>query len=866
MSNPKDGASWVALPQDGLSLIVLENKVLLPSGVLRVDCKAGTSNFRVVEDVIWKSNRKSALVGVVPGFPSKGKTSGVHELNEIATIAKAVKVVRVRNRNQISYTLLLEGVGRIKVESIEQEVPYIRARVEPANDVQAKLDRDVVKEFRTASRRLIELLRTRVPLVAKFQPLLDSTAPDKLCDLFVGAIDATFEERLAILNELNVAKRFEIGLKLVTRQLLVLGAAGSLVDKHTAGRSTIKLRGNPDASHRNRNGGRGAGREPVGDEDDDEEDTLQRLTRRVEEATLSPAAHKAARRELRKIKSMERSQSMGPEHQKAVAYVEWLTDIPWTSKLQHQPALGEHEPQDQEAGHSLAITGPPPGPPDLKSARAALDRDHYGLDKVKRRIVEYVAVHHLNPGSHGTILCLVGPPGVGKTSLGKSIATCLGRDFLRISLGGIRDESDIRGFSRTYVGSQPGRLIQGMKDVSGNDPVMLLDEIDKISLGSSVSGDPSSALLEVLDPAQNSTFVDRYIAVPYDLSKVLFIATANSIDTIPAPLLDRMEVIQLPGYTLSEKIAIASRYIVPRQMTEHGLTDKDIVIPNDTLTAIGEQYTMEAGVRNLERQVASVCRFAAVKMLESGQRTSDDSVTTTVIGGAHTSSRREPMVIKESNLEEILGAPMFEVGDDPKSRVVVPGIAIGLAANAMGGSVLFVEATRMAGSGQVQLTGSLGEVIKESAHIALGWIRSHADELGIQSDGDGNVLSNVDLHIHFPEGAVGKDGPSAGVTLATALTSLLTGRLCRDDTAMTGELTLTGTVLPVGGITSKVLAAYRRGIRRIILPHLNYLRNLRDISEDVRNDIDFVPVHNVSEVLEHSLQSHIGSSGRLAKL
>mmetsp|Transcript_11486 Transcript_11486/g.29394 ORF Transcript_11486/g.29394 Transcript_11486/m.29394 type:complete len:850 (+) Transcript_11486:180-2729(+) len=846
----KERKTWVPLPENGLPILVLEKKVLLPGGVLRVDCKPGSSNFRVAEDVVWKSDRKTAVLGAIPGFPSAGQ-QGVAELNAIGTVAKAVKVVRVRNRSQISYTLLLEGLARIKIQSINQESPYINAKVDQVEDVRSnrKLEKSAVDEFRAASRRLIEMLRTRVPLVAKFQPLLDSTPAEKLCDLFAGAIDATFEERLAILNEVDVAKRFDVGLKLVNRQLLVLGAAGTLVDKHAAGRPTVKLRGGDSDGAASRGGRRPAA---TADEDEDEEDTLARLARRIDEADLSEPARKAARRELRKIKGMERNQSLGPEHQKAVAYIEWLTDIPWTTKRLPSPSPGTE------------LTAAVAAQPDLKAARAALDRDHYGLDKVKRRIVEYVAVHHLNPKGTGTILCLVGPPGVGKTSLGKSIASCLGREFLRISLGGIRDESDIRGFSRTYVGSQPGRLIQGMKEVKGNDPVVLLDEIDKIALGSSVSGDPSSAMLEVLDPAQNSTFVDRYITVPYDLSKVLFIATANSIDTIPAPLLDRMEVIQLPGYTLNEKLAIASRYIVPRQITEHGLSEKDIAIPADTLAAIGEQYTMEAGVRNLERKVASVCRYAAVKMVESGQLGSDGPAS----AASAASARQDQMVIKEDKLVEILGAPIFEVGDDPKSRVVSAGIAIGLAANAMGGSVLFVEATKMSGTGNVKLTGSLGDVIKESAHIALGWIRSHAQELGVMAslDDGANFMDGIDLHIHFPEGAVGKDGPSAGVTLVTALTSVLTGRMCRSDTAMTGEVTLTGTVLPVGGVTSKVLAAYRRGIRRIILPHLNFVRNLRDIPEDVQNDIEFVPVHNVAEVLEHALAAPVGFPSGLAKL
>eukprot|EP00040_Diaphanoeca_grandis_P027169 m.154051 g.154051 ORF g.154051 m.154051 type:complete len:842 (+) comp30866_c0_seq1:99-2624(+) len=830
-----------------IPVFVIPGEVLFPSGRLRFTCKPNTPNWNLADEVIWKADRNessSKIVAVVPGFGSKTDDGSKEmELNAIGTVAIVDRIVRFKNKGSISYTVRLVGLARVEVTSFEQSSPYVIGnvtRLEPKIKDTSVEFQNLSAEFKKAADRLMELLQQQVPLISKFRLNLDKTAPEKLADLVVSLIEASFEEKLAVLNELELNPRFKAALQLLNRQLLVLSAAGSLVGKdRSRGRIKLPNKHRPKAI-------KGPSEEPnavVPAEEEEEEDTLTKLNRRILEAKMPPHALRVAKSELKKVEAMERSQSVGPEHQKIVSYIEWLVDLPWarSTKLNLQP--------------------------DLMLARQNLDNDHYGLQKIKQRIVEYVAVNWLNPEKTATILCLVGPPGVGKTSLGRSIAHTLGREFHRISLGGVHDESDIRGFNRTYVGSQPGRIIQALKDAKSNDPVLLLDEIDKIAMGSSATGNPCSALLEVLDPAQNNTFIDRYINIPFDLSKVLFLATANTIDTIPAPLLDRMEIINIAGYTLGEKLAIAEKYIVPRQMTEHGLTSEEFSIPQNTLAKIGEQYTREAGVRSFERKVAAVCRVAVVKMVENGtlspKLTPEAEAAAGAVQGGVKKPRGTKMIIKEEHLCDILGPPIFETHDDPSTRVTTPGIAIGLAANAMGGSILYIEATKMPGTGKLQLTGSLGDVIKESAHIALGWIRSHASVLGLQSGETKNFMTNMDIHIHFPEGAVGKDGPSAGVTLTTALVSLLTNRLVRADTAMTGELTLSGTVLPVGGITSKVLAAYRRGIRRICMPELNYRLNLDEIPADVKSDIEFIPAKTILDVLENTLTKPVVSMSKL---
>ncbi|KAG5540037.1 hypothetical protein RHGRI_020311 [Rhododendron griersonianum] len=539
-------------------------------------------------------------------------------------------------------------------------------------------------------------------------------------------------------------------------------------------------------------------KEELGDNDDDEDDVTA-LERKMESAGMPPDIWKHAQRELRRLKKMQPQQ---PGYSSSRVYLELLADLPW-----------------QKASEELEL--------DLRAARDRLDSDHYGLVKVKQRIIEYLAVRKLKPEARGPVLCFVGPPGVGKTSLASSIAAALGRKFIRISLGGVKDEADIRGHRRTYIGSMPGRLIDGLKRVAICNPVMLLDEIDKT--GSDVRGDPASALLEVLDPEQNKTFNDHYLNVPFDLSKVVFVATANRVQPIPPALLDRMEVIELPGYTPEEKLRIAMRHLIPRVLDQHGLNAEYLQIPEAMVKLVIQRYTREAGVRNLERNLASLARAAAVRVAEQehslpltkdvhhigspllesrladGGEVEMEVIPMGVSNHEISSAFRvtSPFVVDEATLEKVLGPPRYD-DKETAERVSTPGVSVGLVWTAFGGEVQFVEATAMVGKGDLHLTGQLGDVIKESAQIALTWVRSRAAELKLTSTEGMNLLEGRDVHIHFPAGAVPKDGPSAGVTLVTSLVSLFSQRKVRADTAMTGEMTLRGLVLPVGGIKDKV--------------------------------------------------------------
>jgi ATP-dependent Lon protease len=498
--------------------------------------------------------------------------------------------------------------------------------------------------------------------------------------------------------------------------------------------------------------------------------------------------------ELKKLKMMS---PMSAEATVVRNYLDWLLSIPWNKKTKVKK--------------------------DLKLAQEVLDNDHYGLEKVKERIVEYLAVQQRANKLTGPILCLVGPPGVGKTSLGKSIARAMGRKFVRISLGGIRDEAEVRGHRRTYIGSLPGRVIQGIKRAGTKNPVIVLDEIDKV--GTDFRGDPSSALLEVLDPEQNFAFSDHYLEVPFDLSKVFFITTANVLDTVPPPLRDRMEVLRLPGYTEEEKLEIAKAHIVRRQIEEHGLKPEQIEFTEEGLRTIVNDYTREAGVRNLEREIGAVCRKIALRVA---------------------SGEAGPFRVSASELADLLGPVRFE--PELAERAGRPGVAVGLAYTPAGGDILFVESSRMPGQGELRLTGSLGDVMRESAEAARSWIQSHASELGLPAD----QFSKVDLHVHVPQGAVPKDGPSAGVAMVTSLASLLTGRSAAPDVAMTGEITLRGKVLPVGGIKEKVLAAKRAGIQRVVLPERNR-RDVEEIPAHLVKGLEFQYVARIDEALDHIL-------------
>jgi ATP-dependent Lon protease len=698
------------------------------------------------------------------------------------------------------YSVTVEGVSRFRVNGIVRENPYIEADISPFPEHSLTFDPSpsenaaLILSLRQTSHELANILsQMQLPasVVNQLRSMIDDTPPPKLADMVASMIDLTIEEKLGVLDTVEPKERIEKVLKLLARQIQVLKISRKL-QSTVEGKLGEKQREYILREQLN------AIKQELG-EKDEEQDEIEDLNKRINDAELPPEASKAAQRELKRLKRMHPSMA---EYQVVRTYLEWLSELPWS----------------KESEDVL----------DIEKARQVLNDDHYGLDKVKSRILEFLAVRKLKKDLKGPILCLVGPPGVGKTSLGKSIASALGRKFHRIALGGVRDEAEIRGHRRTYIGALPGLVVQGLRRCTVNNPVFLLDEIDK--LGRDFRGDPSSALLEVLDPEQNNTFSDHYINVPFDLSKVLFIATANDESTIPGPLLDRMEVIRIPGYTFEEKLHIARRYLLPKQIRSHGLTDDEVKIADDVLTKVATGYTREAGVRNLEREIASVCRGLAVEYAaskENGQ-TYDNVVTL-------------------DRLEKILGPDRFD--DEVSERTAIPGVVTGLAWTASGsGGLLFIEATQMPGKGNLQLTGKLGDVIKESAQIAVTWVRSHAMELGITVKATDLLLDKSDIHIHFPAGATPKDGPSAGVTIATALVSLFTGKPVREHTAMTGEITLRGQVLPVGGIKEKVLAGHRGGIRRIILPFRNK-KDLTEIPQNVRDEMEFVFAKQITDVV-----------------
>jgi ATP-dependent Lon protease len=540
-------------------------------------------------------------------------------------------------------------------------------------------------------------------------------------------------------------------------------------------------------------------------EETDEGSEIKILREKIEETKLPPEAEKEAKRELGR---MEKLSASSPEYSVIRTYLEWMTILPWNKTT------------------ATAI--------DIAKAKTTLDEDHYDLEKVKNRILEYLSVKKLGEerGSQEgiktrePILCFVGPPGVGKTSLGQSIARALGRKFMRQSLGGLHDEAEIRGHRRTYIGSMPGRIIQALKRVETRDPVIMLDEVDKI--GADWRGDPSSALLEVLDPEQNKDFRDNYLDVPFDLSKVMFITTANQLETVPPPLLDRMEVLHLPGYTEHEKLKIAQKYLIPKEIMANALKLEEIVIEEDALRGIIKDYTREAGVRNVEREIANVCRKVA-KAVAEGKPT--------------------PITVRAADLHDYLGNPRFFA--ETAIMIDRPGVVTGLAWTPSGGDILFVEATQMPGNKQLTLTGQLGDVMKESAQAALSYVRSQAEAFGINKD----FYEKTDIHIHVPAGAIPKDGPSAGVTMTTAIVSMLTGKLVRHDLAMTGEITLRGKVMPIGGVKEKVLAAKRAGIKTVILPEKNK-NDLDDVPEDVRKEMQFIFVDTIDQVIQHALKDH----------
>ncbi|KAJ8649935.1 hypothetical protein MRB53_002958 [Persea americana] len=882
-------AESVELPSR-LAILPFRNKVLLPGAIIRIRCTS-PSSVKLVEQELWQREEKG-LIGVLPVRDGE-MTSVAHVLSPGAAsdsgeqsskiplgtsdshkqdaknqqelihwhtrgvAARALHLSRgvEKPSGRVTYIVVLEGLCRFSVQDLSARGTYYIARISRLDMTKAEMelaeqDPDLIslsRQFKATAMELISVLEQKQKTIGRTKVLLETVPVHRLADIFVASFEISFEEQLSMLDSVDLKVRLSKATELVDRHLQSIRVAEKI---------TQKVEGQLSKSQKEfllRQQMR-AIKEELGDNDDDEDDIVA-LERKMQGAGMPPNVWKHAQRELRRLRKMQPQQ---PGYSSSRVYLELLADLPW------QKASEEHEL-------------------DLKAAKERLDSDHYGLVKVKQRIIEYLAVRKLKPEAKGPILCFVGPPGVGKTSLASSIAAALDRKFLRISLGGVKDEADIRGHRRTYIGSMPGRLIDGLKRVAVNNPVMLLDEIDKT--GSDIRGDPASALLEVLDPEQNKTFNDHYLNVPFDLSKVIFITTANRIQPIPPPLLDRMEVIELPGYTPEEKLRIAMKHLIPRVLDQHGLTSDFLEIPEAMVKLVIQRYTREAGVRNLERNIAALARAAAVKVAEQEcavplskdmHPMAESLVDTRLADGAEVEMEvitmgvdrhdisnafksTSTMVVDEAMLEKVLGPPRFD-DRETAERVASPGISVGLVWTSLGGEVQFVEAMAMGGKGDLHLTGQLGDVIKESAQIALTWVRAKASDLKLSAAGEINLLEGRDIHIHFPAGAVPKDGPSAGVTLVTSLVSLFSQRKVRADTAMTGEITLRGLVLPVGGVKDKILAAHRYGIKRVILPERN-LKDLVEVPSAVLASMEVLLVKRMEDVLEQAFEG--GFLGRL---
>ncbi|MDI7266691.1 MAG: endopeptidase La [Myxococcota bacterium] len=776
---------------ENLPILPLRNAVLLPGTVMPVDVGRPRS-MRLLAGVGGDRRRR---IGVLAQRRSDIEDPYWNDLHAVGTIARVVKTVRTA---QDSYRVILQGLGRFAVESHVQTEPFLIARARTVPD-QVSDDVEIaalVSGLRDAAAELAGLA-TSFPkeVVLKTESLGDAGA---VADLIAANVPGGIDDKQPVLEAFDQKARVRTTLRLVMRHVESLKVQNEI---------TGMVRQEMGRTHRDHflRQQLKAIREELGEGGDDED--LDDLRQRVEAAGMPEEPLRAARKQLARLKLM---QSGAPEYTVSRTYVDWLIELPWTACTEDRL--------------------------DIPEARRILDEDHYDLEKVKKRILEHLAVRKLRPDRRGPILCFVGPPGVGKTSLGKSIARSLGRKFIRASLGGIRDEAEIRGHRRTYVGSLPGRILQGMKKAGTINPVFVLDEIDK--LGADFRGDPAFALLEVLDPEQNHLFSDHYVEVPYDLSRAMFVGTANVVDTIPPPLLDRMEVIELPGYTRLEKHLIARHFLIPKQVAEHGLDGERLVFEDSAVDLIVESYTREAGVRNLEREVAAVCRAVAVR-----------------VAGGESEIR---FTANAEAVREMLGPERFY--RDVAERSAAAGVATGLAWTPTGGDIIFIEATRMGGSSNLQLTGHLGTVMKESAHAALSFVRSNCRRLGVPDD----FFDKHDIHIHVPSGAIPKDGPSAGITMMAAIVSLLRGKPLRPDVAMTGELTLRGRVLPVGGIREKVLAAHRAGIRRLILPRRN-AQDLSEIPEEVRRDLDIRMVSTVTEAIDAAFAAAAPRASRRRK-
>ncbi|XP_007533740.1 lon protease homolog 2, peroxisomal isoform X2 [Erinaceus europaeus] len=775
-----------------LPLLLTHEGVLLPGSTMRTSVDSAR-NLQLVRSRLLKgTSLQSTILGVIPNTPDPASDAqDLPPLHRIGTAALAVQVVG-SNWPKPHYTLLITGLCRFQIVQVLKEKPYPVAEVE-------QLDR--LEEFPNTCKTREEL--------------------GELSEQF-------YKYAVQILDAVSLEERFKMTIPLLVRQIEGLKLLQKTrKHKQDDDKRVIAIRPIRRIAH--------IPGTLEDEEEDEDNDDIVMLEKKIRTSSMPEQAHKVCVKEMKRLKKMPQSM---PEYALTRNYLELMVELPWNK------STTDHL--------------------DIRAARILLDNDHYAMEKLKKRVLEYLAVRQLKNNLKGPILCFVGPPGVGKTSVGRSVAKTLGREFHRIALGGVCDQSDIRGHRRTYVGSMPGRIINGLKTVGVNNPVFLLDEVDK--LGKSLQGDPAAALLEVLDPEQNHNFTDHYLNVAFDLSQVLFIATANTTATIPPALLDRMEIIQVPGYTQEEKLEIAHRHLIPKQLEQHGLTPQQIQIPQVTTLDIITRYTREAGVRSLDRKFGAICRAVAVKVAEGEHKEAkldrsdvtegegcrehilEDSKPESITDATELALPPEmPILIDFHALKDILGPPMYET--EVSERLSQPGVAIGLAWTPLGGQIMFVEASRMDGEGQLTLTGQLGDVMKESAHLAISWLRSNAKKYHLTTaSGSFDLLENTDIHLHFPAGAVTKDGPSAGVTIVTCLASLFSGRLVRSDVAMTGEITLRGLVLPVGGIKDKVLAAHRAGLKRIIIPQRNE-KDLEEIPGNIRQDLSFVTASCLDEVL-----------------
>jgi ATP-dependent Lon protease len=757
-----------------LPVLPLKETVVFP-GSLTPLAIGQERSVRLIEDAIADEPHVVALVT----SKTDADEPGFDDLYDVGTAAIVDKMIKVPDG---TLRILVRGIERIKVDRQLQTEPYLVAEISEVPDVLVESDEveALTRNVQTLFTRIVEL----VPYLPQELQLATANVeePGALANLVASLLRIKPEEKQRLLELADVEARLRELLRFLNRELELLELGSKIQHQMESemekGQREFFLRQQLKAIQ-----------EELG-EGDEQQAEIAELRAQIEEADLPEEAHKAAVRELARL---EKLPPAAAEYGVIRTYLDWILSLPWTKTTDDVI--------------------------DLERARQVLDEDHYDLDKVKERIIEYLAVSKLKKDLSGPILCFVGPPGVGKTSLGQSIARALGRKFVRISVGGVRDEAEIRGHRRTYVGAMPGTIMRALRDAETKNPVFLIDEIDK--MGSDFRGDPASAMLEVLDPEQHDHFRDHYLDLPFDLSKVLFICTANQVETIPPPLLDRMDVIQLSGYTEEEKLGIARKYLVPKQLEAHGLSPVHVEIDDGALRVVIREYTREAGVRNLERQLAALCRKAARRVAEGED---------------------EKIHVDEEKVREWLGPRRFP--SEVRKRTSDAGVATGLAVTSVGGDVLFIEATAYPGEGRLKVTGQLGEVMQESAQTAYSWVRSHAEELGI----DPGWFSEHDIHLHVPAGAVPKDGPSAGVTMATAIVSLVKGEPVSEEVGMTGEVTLTGQVLPIGGVREKALAAQRAGLTKVVIPHENE-PDLEDLPEEAKKQLEFILADSVEDVL-----------------